>query len=191
MEPIVNRVAESALEVFNLEDLWDGKEVVEFDIAPFLYQGLILREKDFRASVKETVWSAFEDKHVAVYCSADAIVPTWAYMLVASRLEPHAASVALGRRADLLRSWYAARLAALDLEKYRDGMIVIKGCGSGIVNDCHQGLRQRHRSARGLRRCATSSAGRCPKNHVRRALFFGPALAPQVVNSDFLSGRSF
>jgi hypothetical protein len=133
MEPIVNRVAESALEVFNLEDLWDGKEVVEFDIAPFLYQGLILREKDFRASVKETDWSAFEDKHVAVNCSADAIVPTWAYMLVASRLEPHAASVALGRRADLLRSWYAARLAALDLEKYRDGMIVIKGCGSGIV----------------------------------------------------------
>ena len=133
MEPIVNRVAESAIQVFNLEDLWDGGEIVEFDVAPFLYQGLILREKDFRERVKETDWSAYAGLHIAVFCSADAIVPTWAYMLVASRLEPHAASIVHGRRADLLRSWYAARLAELDLEKYRDAMVVIKGCGSGVV----------------------------------------------------------
>lgn len=133
MEPIVNKVAESELQVFNLEELWDGHEVVEFDIAPWLYKGMIVREKEFRESVKNHDWDLYQNKHVAVYCSADAIIPTWAYMLVASRLEPVVASVALGSTADLVRSYFAARLAEHDFSSYQDGIIVIKGCGSGVV----------------------------------------------------------
>ncbi len=133
MEPLVNRVAESEIQVFNLEDLWDGKAIVEFDIEPFLFKGMIVREKEFRGSVRAFDWSAFTDQHVAVFCSADTIIPTWAYMLVASRLDPHAVSVVQGRRGDLLRSWYAVKLEEFDMATYRDGIVVIKGCGTGVV----------------------------------------------------------
>lgn len=131
--PIVNRVADSEIEVFNLEDLWDGREVVEFDIEPFLYESLIVREKDFRVAVREHDWSVYADQHVAVFCSVDTIIPTWAFMLVASRLEPYAASVALGKRDDLLRAYYAAKLEGHDFSPYQGGIVVIKGCGSGNV----------------------------------------------------------
>ena len=133
MEPIVNRVAESDLMVFNLEELWDGKGVVELDIAPWLYEGMIVREKEFREFVKDHPWTDYLDQHVAVFCSADAIVPTWAFMLVASKLEPIATSVALGRKADLVKNYFSARIAATDLSEYKDSIVVIKGCGSGIV----------------------------------------------------------
>ncbi|MCZ6758612.1 MAG: DUF2480 family protein [Bacteroidetes bacterium] len=133
MEPIVNRVAESDLMVFNLEELWDGKEVVELDIAPWLYEGMIVREKEFREFVKDHPWTDYLDQHVAVFCSADAIVPTWAFMLVASKLESIATSVALGQKADLVKNYFSARIAATDLSEYKDSIVVIKGCGSGIV----------------------------------------------------------
>src|SRR5690554_5543501 len=103
MEPIVNRVAESDIVVYNLETLWDGRPVVEFDLAPFLVEGLVLREKPFRDAVKAHDWEQYADKHVAIFCSTDAIVPTWAAMLVASKLTGRAASVASGRAADLVR----------------------------------------------------------------------------------------
>ncbi|MDX1532163.1 MAG: DUF2480 family protein [Rhodothermales bacterium] len=133
MEPIVNRVAESDIVVYNLEELWDGREVVEFDLAPLLFEGLILREKDFRAAVKAHDWAPYEGKHVAVYCSTDAIVPTWASMLVASKLTGRAASVAAGRTADLLRDHFTRALAAEDWSRFRDRPVVIKGCGSRVV----------------------------------------------------------
>ncbi|GMQ81302.1 MAG: DUF2480 family protein [Rhodothermia bacterium] len=133
MEPIVNRVAESDLKVFNPEDLWDGREVVELDIAPWLYGGMVVREKEFREFVKDHPWTDFADQHVAVFCSADAIVPTWAFMLVASRLEPIATSVALGQKDDLVRNYFSSRIAAMDLSEFEDSIVVIKGCGSGIV----------------------------------------------------------
>ncbi len=133
MQPIVNRVTESEIKVFNLEDFWDGREIVEFDVEPFLYESLIVREKAFREAVREYDWSAHADQHVAVFCSVDTIVPTWAFMLVASRLEPVAASVTLGRRDDLLRAYYAAKLESHDFSAYRNGIVVIKGCGSGVV----------------------------------------------------------
>src|SRR5690606_5482302 len=103
MEPIVNKVAQSPIKVFNLEDLWDGHEVVEFDLAPFLDQGLILREKKFREAVKTHDWSDFAGKHVALFCSTDAIVPVWAYMLITSRLDGVATSTSLGSASDLVR----------------------------------------------------------------------------------------
>ncbi len=131
--PVVNRVAQSDIVVFNLEELWDGKPVEVFDIAPYLLEGLVLVEKDFRQAMKEMDGSAFADKHVAVTCTTDAIVPTWAYMLVASKLHGVAASVTLGTPEDVLREHFARALEHVDWETYRDRPVVIKGCGSPVV----------------------------------------------------------
>ena len=133
MEPIVNRVAESDIVVYNLEDLWDGKPVVEFDLAPHLIEGLVLREKPFREAMKAHDWTQYEGQHVAVFCSTDAIIPTWAAMLVASKLVGRAASVASGRAADLIRDHFTRALDAEDWSRFADGTVVIKGCGSKVV----------------------------------------------------------
>jgi len=130
---IVNRVAESAIETFNLEDLWDGGEVVEFDIEPFLFHSLIVKERDFRDSVRSFDWSVFEGKHVAIFCSVDTVIPTWAFMLISSKLENVAASSVVGRSGDLAPVFYAAALAAFDFSVYADRIVVIKGCNSGVV----------------------------------------------------------
>jgi len=133
MEPIINRVAESDIEVYDLAALWDGREVVELDLAPFLFKGLVLREKDFRAAVKTYDWAQYEGRHVAVFCSTDAIVPTWAFMLIASKLTGRAASVAYGRAADLVRDHFTRALEAEDWGRYADKPVVIKGCGGQVV----------------------------------------------------------
>ena len=133
MEPIINRVAESDIEVYDLAALWDGKDIIELDIEPFLVEGLVLREKVFREHVKAHDWSQYDDQHVAVYCSADAIVPTWAYMLIASKLEGIARSVAYGRQEDLLRDHFVRALEAEDWSAYNNSIVVVKGCGNRIV----------------------------------------------------------
>ncbi|MEM1127039.1 MAG: DUF2480 family protein [Bacteroidota bacterium] len=133
MEPLTNRVAQSDIEVYNLDELWDGRPVAELDMEPFLVQGLILREKEFRSHVKAHDWDAYADQHVAVWCSADAIVPTWAYMLIASKLEGRAASVAFGRAGDLRRDHFVRALEAEDWSRYQDRIVVIKGCGGQTV----------------------------------------------------------
>lgn len=133
MEPIVNRVAESDIVTYNLEALWDGKPVVEFDLAPFLVEGLVLREKPFREAMKAHEWAQYADQHVAVFCSTDAIIPMWAPMLVASKLEGHAASVAHGRAADLLRDYFTRALEREDWAQYAGKPVVVKGCGSKVV----------------------------------------------------------
>lgn len=133
MEPIVNRVAESDIAVYNLEALWDGREVVELDLEPFLVEGLVLREVPFREAVKAHEWSAYEGKHVAVFCSTDAIIPTWAFMLVATRLDGTAASVAFGRTADLLRDHFTRALETEDWSRFEGKPVVVKGCGSRVV----------------------------------------------------------
>ena len=131
--PVANRVAQSDLVVFDLEELWDGCPVVEFDFAPFLFEGIVVREKAFRGHVKAHDWSRYEGCHVAIGCSADAIVPTWAYMLIASKLDGIARSVALGRAEDLVRDHFVRAIEAIDWVAYEDRPVVVKGCGSGIV----------------------------------------------------------
>ena len=133
MEPIVNRVAESDIVVYNLEELWDGRDVVELDLEPFLVEGLVLREVPFREAVKTHDWQLYTGKHVAVFCSTDAIVPTWAYMLVASKLSGIAASVAFGRMADLMRDHFTRALEDEDWGRFADKPVVIKGCASRVV----------------------------------------------------------
>lgn len=130
---ITNRVAESAIEVFDLAGLWDGAQIDEIDLEPFLFKGLVLRERDFRDQVKAYDWQQHAGHHIALFCSTDAIVPTWAWMLIGSKLEGVAASVTHGRRADVSREFYARALDQVDWSAYDDAIVVIKGCGSAVV----------------------------------------------------------
>lgn len=133
MEPIVNRVAESDIEVYDLAALWHEHEVVAFDLEPYLFHGMILKEKDFRDAMKTHDWSVYTGKHVAVFCSADAIIPTWAYMLVASKLNQHASSVGFGKTEDVVRDFFVRALDVEDWSRYQDRIVVIKGCGNEVV----------------------------------------------------------
>ena len=128
-ENIINKVAESGLISFDLAELYPQGERVLYDIKDNLFHGLMLKEKDFREFIKDHNWDQYSGKHIAVTCTADAIVPTWAYMLLANRLAPFAKSIIFGNL-DLLETiLYERELEKLNLEKYRDQRIVIKGCG--------------------------------------------------------------
>ena len=129
---IVNRVARSGIEVYDLASLWDGRPVLEIDLASFLEGGLVLREKPFRAALSAHDWTAYADAHVGVHCSADAIVPTWAFMLVAARLHS-AGSVVRGRTAEVIRAFYSRTLAAEDWERFSGRIVVVKGCSDRVV----------------------------------------------------------
>ncbi|HEY0772109.1 MAG TPA: DUF2480 family protein [Sphingobacteriaceae bacterium] len=128
-ENIVNRVAQSGLISFDLADLYPQGERVLYDIKDNLFHGLILREKDFREFVKSHDWAQYAGKHVAVTCSADAIVPTWAYMLLASKMAPYAANIVFGDLRALETMLFHKALAQFDMERFRDERVVIKGCG--------------------------------------------------------------
>lgn len=128
-ENIINRVAQSGLISFDLADLQEKGERVIYDMKDHLFQGLILREKDFREQVKNQDWEIYRGKNIAVICSADAIVPTWAYMLIASKLAPVANFFIFGNLETLETVLYLNAIEKLDLEKFRDQRLVIKGCG--------------------------------------------------------------
>ena len=131
---LVNKVAQSGLLTFNLEDLYPAEgKVVSFDLKDHLFKGLILREKDFREALAATEWSQYSGKILAVYCSADAIIPNWAWMLVAANAEPFAEKVIMGDPAIALRRYYSDVLAKTDLSAYADQRVVIKGCSDKEV----------------------------------------------------------
>ncbi len=129
-KPIVNRVAQSALKQLDLEKYYHQGARVEWDLKDCLYQGLILREKDFRDYLKEHSWEQYQGKNVAIICSADAIVPTWAYMLVAVHLEPHAHHMVFGDLEALEQSLFQRALQAIDWEEYHQAKVIIKGCSN-------------------------------------------------------------
>ena len=126
---IENRVAKSPLTTLSLDEFYPQGERVELDIAPWLYERVMLREKDFREHVKNHDWSQYEGKYVAVYCSEDAIIPQWAYMLLAVNLKPHAKYFVYGSRETLELLLIEKELDKLNVEEYRDKPIIIKGCG--------------------------------------------------------------
>ena len=131
---LVNRVAQSDLTVVDLAALVPDAPADELDLAPWLHRGFVLREKDFRAAVDAHGWAAYAGRDVALFCSTDAIVPPWAWMLVGTKLAAAGAGrVAVGRVADLRREGFAAALAAFDPEPYRDRIVVVKGCGAAEV----------------------------------------------------------
>jgi hypothetical protein len=125
---IINRVANSGLVSFDLEEYHQPGERILIDIHDQLFQGLVLREKDFREYVKNHDWSAYRDKFVAITCSADAIIPTWAYMLLVSALHPFARHIVFGSLEDLETKIYFDILAKIDWNKFANAKVVIKGC---------------------------------------------------------------
>lgn len=128
-DKIVNKVAASGLITFDLATLAPKGELVLFDIKDHLFHGLILREKDFRAFVKENDWSQYEGKNVAITCSTDAIIPTWAYMLISNKLEPYVREVTFGSIEQLRSILYEKALGQLNMEQFVDQRIMVKGCG--------------------------------------------------------------
>jgi hypothetical protein len=128
-EVIVNKVAQSGLVSLDPASFYPQGERVIYDIKDNLFHGLMLREKDFREFVKEHDWAQYTGKNVGITCTADAIVPTWAYMLLANKLAPYAKDVVFGDAATLETVLFEKALAGLDIEQYRDQRIVIKGCG--------------------------------------------------------------
>lgn len=132
-EEIVNKVAASGLITLNLEEFRAQGDRVIYDIKQNLFQELILKEKDFRNFIKEKDWTEYQGKNVALTCSTDAIVPTWAYMLLASVLTPFANHVVFGNLDDLEQSLFQQAIDDINAEEYRDKRVVIKGCGDEAV----------------------------------------------------------
>ena len=134
MEPLfVNKVASSGLVTLNLEDFIHPGPRVVYDIKDNLFHGLMLREKDFREFLKTHDWPQYTGQNVAIVCSADAIVPTWAYMLLAIKLQPHAHRYVFGSLEALEQALFQEAIAGLDMETYREAKVVIKGCGDQPV----------------------------------------------------------
>jgi hypothetical protein len=128
-DEIINKVASSGLITIDLEEYYPKGERVLFDIKPLLFQELILKEKDFREFIKQHNWANYQHKFIAITCTADAIVPTWAYMLISNALEPFAKKIIFGTLQTLETLLLHDALQQIDYKIYQDKRVVIKGCG--------------------------------------------------------------
>jgi hypothetical protein len=133
MEEIINKVAQSSLVVFDLEDYYPDKHVVNLDVSQWLAEGFLLRETDFRAQLKAMDWTPYEDKYVALYCATDAILPAWAFALVAVHLAPLALKIIHGSKELAIIEWYQDILNKLDYTDYFEKPVILKGCSKKAV----------------------------------------------------------
>ena len=134
-EAIVNKVAESGLITIDLENYYPKGDVAVFDMKDYLFMGMILKEKDFREALKNLDWEKYRDKYVAITCSADAVIPVWAYMLVSSGLSGVAKDFVLGDEKELHRTLFLKNLSSINASEYIDQRIIIKGCGETPIAD--------------------------------------------------------
>lgn len=134
-EPIVNRVAQSPLLTLDLDELIDLNSMVIIDLKNILFQGLILREKDFREFVKEHNWNQYTGKSVGIICSEEAIIPSWAYMIIASKLSGIAKMVVAGGEDAVQKGIIDEAISKLNSAELKDKKVVIKGCGSLSLRD--------------------------------------------------------
>ena len=134
-ETFVNKVAESGIRTLNLEDFYPKKEFAVFDMKDHLFMGLILKEKDFREILKTFDTTPYENKIVALTCSADAVIPMWAYMLVASLLQPVAGEIIFGTEDFAKETVLLRNIAQMELAEYNDARVVIKGCGELPISE--------------------------------------------------------
>ena len=132
-EEIINRVANSKLEVVDLEDYYPEGQRILFDLKDWLHEGLVLKEKDFRLKVSSHNWAQYKDAFVALHCSTDAIVPAWAFMLIAIQLEPFVKKSIIGDLDGLETSIYQHIISDLDTTPYKDKPVIIKGCSNKPV----------------------------------------------------------
>ncbi len=128
-ESIINKVAESSILTLNLEEYYPKDEIVLFDMKEYLFMGLILKEKDFREALKNLDLQSFSNKAVAVTCTADAVIPIWAYMLVASFLQPVAKEISYSTLDAFKEQLLIQNIRQIKLSDFVDKRIVIKGCG--------------------------------------------------------------
>jgi hypothetical protein len=128
-EEIINKVAQSGLYTLDLEEYYPKEEIVVFDLKPLLFMEMILKEKEFRAALQSVDWTQYQDKVLAVTCTVDAIIPSWAYMLVAVQAEPYVKDLYLGDRQTALQERFLANLRAIDIADLADKRVVVKGCG--------------------------------------------------------------
>lgn len=134
-ELIVNKVAASGLISLDLEKYLPTGEPALFDLKDYLFMGLILKEKDFREALKNLDWNIYADKNVAITCSADAVIPVWAYMLIASFLQPVAKNIYIGTTAEMEKNLFLQNLTAINAEEFKDQRIVVKGCGEVPIGE--------------------------------------------------------
>ena len=135
MEEIINRVADSGIKTIDIEKLKPSGVRSEIDIKKLLFQELVLRESDFRQYIKENDWSSFSDQFVNVTCSADAIIPNWAYMLIASKLSGIAKKVVFGDRKELEKQLLLNEIDAFDLSQFDNERVIIKGCSDEAISE--------------------------------------------------------
>lgn len=133
MEPIVNKIAESGLVTVDLKDFLPQHSIQVFDLKDYLFMGMILKEKDFRQALKSQDWTAFAGKYVAVTCSADAIIPMWAYMLVASYVRDVAEGIYFGSEEAVAGIITLKNIEAADFSVYNDKRVLVKGCGEHSI----------------------------------------------------------
>jgi hypothetical protein len=132
-QEIINKVANSALEVFDLEDYYPTGIRTQIDISQWLYEGVLLKEKDFREALKNHDWTQYQGHFVAINCSTDAIIPAWASILVVSHALPFVGKAVLGNLSDLESSMYQDILSKIDYSVYQDKPIILKGCSKKPV----------------------------------------------------------
>ena len=134
-ETFINKVAESGLITLDLEKYVPKGETEVFDLKEFLFMGMILKEKDFREALKNLDLGKFRNKNVAITCTADAIIPVWAYMLITSYLQPVAKEIVLGNEKDLYKTIFLKNISTINASDFSDKKIVIKGCGDTPIDD--------------------------------------------------------
>jgi hypothetical protein len=134
-DTITNKVAESGLIILDLERFYPKDETALFDLKDYLFMGLVLKEKEFREAIKNTDWEIYRDKYVGVVCSADAIIPVWAYMLVSSYLQPIAKDVVMGDEKEIHKIVFLKNIQSIDVNEFADKRIVVKGCGETPIEE--------------------------------------------------------
>ena len=127
--PIINKVAESGILTIDLEKCYPSESIITFDLKNFLFMELILKEKEFRQSLLLLDWDIFRDKNIAIVCSTDAIIPLWAYMLIAVYLQPVAKNCFMGTAEEMKKNLFISAIQSIDKEMYRDARVIVKGCG--------------------------------------------------------------
>ncbi len=132
---LINKVAESGLITLDLEKYMPGEEIQVFDLKDFLFMGMILKEKEFRESLKKLDLENYRNKYIAVTCSADAVIPVWAYMLVVTSLQPVAREIIIGNEQELYKKLFIKNISSINLNDFSDKRVVIKGCGETPIDD--------------------------------------------------------
>jgi hypothetical protein len=133
MSEIVNKIKESKLETVDLESFLEGERIISLDLKSFLYKEMILKEKEFREKLKDHDWEQYDGAWLAVHCSSDAIIPSWAWMLVATNAAPFAKEVLYGSESDIREEILKRKIAEFDWESYKDRFVLLKGCSKARV----------------------------------------------------------